>query len=56
MGETVQVKIMARIACPYCDAKARHDQKREAREPDTVRYGCVNGHFFAVPLKDVEVK
>jgi hypothetical protein len=49
----MKVKVKPQIQCPYCDATARRDEHVKPRKPDTVRYGCTNAHYFAVPVKEV---
>ena len=45
--------VKKQIQCPYCAEKATLLQGADARPqaPGNIRYGCSNGHKFAIPLK-----
>lgn len=60
------MKVKSKIACPYCDKKARPlwgtlAENRMCfvmRRPRLgwTRYGCDNRHYFAVPNHQVEIR
>lgn len=53
------MELKPEVTCPYClaqglIAKAERDRKFKPLVPETMRFGCPNGHFFAIPAKDVK--
>lgn len=62
-GATSKVRTRPAIPCKYClnqglphvHARMLTGQDAETKQPGTVRYGCVNGHKFAVREEDVRV-
>lgn len=54
------MNVKQRIACQYCAAQGFTTfavvQQQKAQKPEDTRYGCDNGHFFAVPTKTVLAK
>ena len=56
MDERRQAK--KKVRCPFCLAQgisldAERQKPSEVTRPENTRYGCDNGHFFAVPTKEV---
>lgn len=58
---THRVKLRPAVPCQYCanqglphvHARLLLGSDAEVKQPRTVRYGCVNGHKFAVREEDV---
>lgn len=51
----VPCKYCANQGLPHVHARLLTGQEAEVKQPSTVRYGCGNGHKFAVWEKDVRL-